>query len=123
MKTYLFFDVDGVLIEGFHAKSCYRKRWDSSLEADLGINPTALESAFFNGVFQEYVLLGKKALLPVLTEILPTIGFHENPQTLIDYWMRKDANLNASIMPYIEQLAKMPKVHLYLATNQEHTRA
>jgi FMN phosphatase YigB (HAD superfamily) len=31
----IFFDVDGVLIDGWHANSALRKPWDAMLEVDL----------------------------------------------------------------------------------------
>jgi putative hydrolase of the HAD superfamily len=40
-KLKVFFDVDGVLIDGWHANSALSKRWDLTLEADLGVDREA----------------------------------------------------------------------------------
>jgi putative hydrolase of the HAD superfamily len=43
----IFFDVDGVLIDGWHANSALRKPWDETLQADLGIDRNAFQELFF----------------------------------------------------------------------------
>jgi putative hydrolase of the HAD superfamily len=43
----IFFDVDGVLIGGWHSMPERRKRWDVNLKQDLGIDPAALYEKLF----------------------------------------------------------------------------
>jgi hypothetical protein len=43
----IFFDVDGVLINGCHSNSALRKPWDATPEANLGINREAFRKLFF----------------------------------------------------------------------------
>ena len=39
MTRALVFDVDGVLVHGYHAKPERTRRWDENLLADLGVDP------------------------------------------------------------------------------------
>jgi putative hydrolase of the HAD superfamily len=119
----LLFDVDGVLIHGYHADPKYRKCWDEDLEKDFGISRADFTSRFIRGVFEKEVLIGKTDLYAALQTVLPSMGYKGAPQDLIDYWMKKDANLNTGLIPYIEQLSNIPNVSLYIATNQEHVWA
>ncbi len=43
----IFFDVDGVLIDGWHADETRRKPWDTTIEADLGVDRKAFQRLFF----------------------------------------------------------------------------
>lgn len=46
----IFFDVDGVLIDGWHADASRRKPWDATIEADLGIDRETFQHLFFGTV-------------------------------------------------------------------------
>jgi len=119
----LLFDVDGVLIHGYHADPKYRKCWDEDLEKDFGISREKFTTHFIRGIFEKEVLVGKTDLYAALQNVLPTIGYEGEPQDLIDYWMKKDSKLNTGLIAYIQQLSNLPDVSLFIATNQEHTRA
>ena len=121
--TAVLFDVDGVLVHGYHAKPEFRKCWDENLERDFGILRKDFFEQFISGVFIKEVLIGKKDLHEALSEVLPTIGYTDDAQNIIDYWMVNDANLNPDLMAQIEKLSKLPDVDLYIATNQDHNRA
>ena len=43
----IFFDVDGVLIDGWHEDSALRTPWDARLREDLGVDRDAFQSLFF----------------------------------------------------------------------------
>ena len=122
MLTILF-DVDGVLIHGYHAKPEFQHCWDEALEQDFGIARADFVARFIKGVFEQEVLPGRIDLYDALAMTLPSLGYNADPQALIDYWMARDARVNTDVMPYIESLAQKPDVSLYIATNQEHTRA
>ena len=122
MKQIIFFDVDGVLIHGFHYRPERRHRWDIDLQNDFGIDCERLQNEFFKGPFQQ-VLKGTRDLLSVLREYLPLLGYHGNPQKFLDYWLTKDSKLNQDLLTYIEKLKVSGQVRLFIATNQEHTRA
>ena len=121
--TTIFFDVDGVLIHGYHAKPEFQKCWDEDLEADFNIKRRDFKNLFIHGPFVQQVLIGKKGLDEALQEVLPQIGYHGDPQRLIDYWMKRDANINHELIKYIDILSKCPEISLFIATNQEHIRA
>lgn len=119
---YIFFDVDGVLIHGYHAQETYRRRWDEHLERDLGIKPEDLKNAFFDRSFAE-VLVGKKDLHKALTDILPEIGYKGLVGTLVDYWLAHDSVVNEETLAIIRQLKTNPAHRLFIATHQEKNRA
>jgi putative hydrolase of the HAD superfamily len=51
-KRALFFDVDGVVVHGFHTRPERRRRWDETLFQDLGIAPSAFTDHFIRGPFE-----------------------------------------------------------------------
>ena len=122
MLTILF-DVDGVLIHGYHAKPEFQHCWDETLEQDFGIERAAFKQHFIKGVFEQEVLIGKRDLHDALAATLPSLGYEGDPQRLIDYWMARDAQVNTELMAYVESLSRKADVSLYIATNQEHVRA
>lgn len=119
----ILFDVDGVLIHGYHAKPKLRRCWDEHLEADFGITREVFRDRFIHTVFETQVLTGQLSLLDALTDILPTVGYDGDPRELIDYWMEQDAVTTPGLLPYIERLCAAPGVRLFIATNQESIRA
>ncbi|MEM9832726.1 MAG: HAD-IA family hydrolase [Bacteroidota bacterium] len=121
--TAILFDVDGVLIHGYHAKPAFRKCWDEYLEADLQIKREDFKRVFIRDAFKREVLTGQKLLYEALQEVLPQIGYHDDPQMLIDYWMERDADVNHELIEYVERFTQHPEVTLYIASNQEHVRA
>lgn len=123
MTQIILFDVDGVLIHGYHAREELRHCWDENLETDLGINRQAFKDGFIFKDFIDHVLIGKMDLYDALEKFLPTIGYHDDPQVVIDYWLKNDSNINDDLIDKIKVLKSSPDVTLYVATNQEHTRA
>lgn len=123
MRRAVFFDVDGVLIHGYHANPALTRRWDENLLQDLGIDPERFSSEFIYGPFLGEVLSGHRAIVDVLDEVLPRLGFKGSSLTLLDYWMRNDSNVDVATFEIAKKLARHDDVSLYMATNQEHTRA
>lgn len=121
--TYIFFDVDGVLINGYHAKPELRHCWDKHIERDFGVKQQDFFEQFISGVFVKEVLIGKADLLETLSEVLPRIGYRGDAQDFVDYWLQNDARLNQDLLAQIAKLSTRPDVDLYIATNQEHNRA
>lgn len=119
----ILFDVDGVLVHGYHAKLAFSRHWDERLETDFGIGRTDFRDRFIRTVFESEVLTGKVSLYKALQEVLPTIGHDGDPQELIDYWMERDAVTTPGLLPYVERLHACPSVRLFIATNQEAVRA
>ena len=122
-KTYILFDVDGVLVHGYHAKPELQKCWDENMEQDLGICRAAFKTEFIAGVFVDEVLVGKRDLKDALAEVLPRIGYQGDVQRVIDYWLQHDSNVNHELFPYIKTLKSSGNAALYIATNQEKNRA
>lgn len=121
-RRAVLFDMDGVLLHGWHADPKKRRRWDTTLKEDLGIDPEAFQS-FFPTVFEKKVLTGQMALEEALQEFLSQLGSSVDPQTFIDYWMSRDGVVDKPMWELVERLKKTGRVQLYIATNQEHVRA
>ena len=122
-RRAILFDVDGVLVHGYHAKPEQSQRWDEHLLDDLGIDPQEFSSKFIYGTFIQDVLPGNRALIEALDEVLPDLGYRGSSMVLVDYWLSHDSNLDKDLLNVVAQLAAQPEIDLYLATNQEHTRA
>jgi putative hydrolase of the HAD superfamily len=122
-KRALFFDVDGVVVHGFHTRPERRRRWDDALSQDLGIEPSAFVEHFIRGPFERQVLLGQRSLVSALEEVLPKLGYAGSPMVLIDYWLSRDSQLNFQLLDLIARLRRTGIGPIYLATNQEHLRA
>lgn len=123
MPRALLFDVDGVLIHGFHVREPKRRRWDLHMKADLGIEPADFYEHFVKRILPEEVLAGRKSLVNALEETLPLMGYSRSPMAVISYWLRRDTQLNLQLVDLLKALHATGKVRLYMATNQEDLRA
>jgi putative hydrolase of the HAD superfamily len=123
VKPVVLFDVDGVLVHGYHARPELRVRWDQHLVRDFSIDRERFQREFIFGPFVGEVIIGKRDLKEALAATLPALGFNGDPQVFIDYWLRNDANLNAPLLERIGALKRSGAVRLFIATNQEHQRA
>lgn len=116
----IFFDIDGVLIDGFHAKENRRNRWDKDLEKDLGISSAKFDQ-IFKGWFLE-VLQGRLDFEEELSRWLKAHDYAVKASEVINYWHEKDSNLNRLVFDVVENLAGKRGISLYTATNQSHER-
>lgn len=119
----IFFDVDGVLINGYHARPELRVRWHENLLQDFGIDPDHFSSSFFVNPFASDVLMGKMDLKDALSAWLPKVGYMGDPQGFMDYWLLKDSKLNLDLIEAIKKMKESGQVRLFIATNQAHNRA
>jgi len=125
----VFFDVDGVLIDDWHAAPDRRKPWDATIEQDLGVHREAFKESFFRSPTASYESLmhgcaiGALDLKEALASILPAAGYGGSVDAFVAYWFEKDSNVNRSVLDVADRLARHSDVDLYLATNQEHYRA
>jgi putative hydrolase of the HAD superfamily len=117
----IFFDVDGVLIDGWHAKPERRNRWDIDMERDLGIHPDKFQEIF--GTFFVSVLHGNLHLEEELDRWLKQNDHDLKGWQVINYWLEKDSKINKGVWDAVENLSQKPALSLYLATNQPHERA
>lgn len=120
---YLFFDVDGVLVHGYHARPELRVCWDEELAQDFGIERSRFTEEFIFGPFVREVLVGKKDLKEALAEALPRLGCDAKPQVFLDYWLERDSSVNQTLLKQIRILKETGEVRLFVATNQAHDRA
>lgn len=121
MRAVLF-DVDGVVLHSlFHADPAKRRRWDTHLLEDMGVEPDSF-SRFFDESFTA-VIEGRKSLVTALEAFLPGLGYSGSPLDFIDYWLSRDTHVNRQLLALIRRLRASGAARLYLATNQEHLRA
>jgi len=125
----IFFDVDGVLIDGWHAKPERRRPWDATIREDLGVDRAAFRKAFF-GLPAEttmppmhFCAKGECDLKEALASVLPSIGYSGSVDKFMRYWFQHDSQINHAVLKVVKILAQHPRVKLYLATGQEHYRA
>lgn len=123
MARAVLFDVDGVLINGYHAKPEKHVTWNQNLLDDLGVDPDRFNSEFIHDVFVKKVIVGQMSLLEALERTLPRLGYRGPAMAFVGYWLNHDSNLDAAVVDLVRRLGKAPDVRLFLATNQEHMRA
>lgn len=122
MTRTILFDVDGVLIHGYHHRPELQRRWDDALQADLGIDPQRLKQVFFFDVFIKKVIIGQASLVDALDRVLPGLGYRGSTMAFIDYWFEHDSQLNTELVAIARRL-KAAGARVFMATNQEHLRA
>lgn len=120
--VHIFFDVDGVLVEGYHHNPARRRWWHESIQADLGIDPALLQEKFFAVHFAD-VVTGRRSLADALEACRHDLGYEGDVHDIIAYWLEKDSKLNEDVMENVRALAALPHTRLYIATNQEENRA
>jgi putative hydrolase of the HAD superfamily len=126
----VFFDVDGVLIHGWHADPAVRKPWDATIETDLGVNREAFQRLLFGTSADRSrappmhdCLVGRRDLHEVLTEILPRVGYQGRAQDFMRYWFEKDSCVNVQTLQLVQKIRKSGRAQVFVATGQEHHRA
>ncbi len=123
MTRAVFFDVDGVLVHGMHARPELSRRWDTSLLTDMGVDPVRFTNEFIFDVFIKKVIVGKMSVIEALERHLPSLGYKGSPMVFHHYWLMQDSVLNQPLLDHIRTLRTRPDIRLYIATNQEHLRA
>jgi len=123
MTRALIFDIDGVLINGFHARPELTRRWDKNLMADMGVDPERFIKEFIFDIFVKKVTTGEMSVIDALERRLPSLGYKGSPLAFHHYWLINDSELNLSLLEGIHRLKANSDIRLYIATNQEHLRA
>jgi putative hydrolase of the HAD superfamily len=125
----IFFDVDGVLVDGWHANSMLRKPWDATLEADFGIDRKAFQELFFGTAASRSTspmfacVTGRRDLRDALADVLPKLGYHGRIDDFVRYWFEKDSNVNGDVFRLVADIREGIEAKMYVATGQEHHRA
>ena len=123
MSRAVIFDVDGVVIQGYHANPAYVRAWDVNLLADTGVDPDRFRQEFIFDIFMKKVIIGQMSVVDALERRLPGLGYRGSPMTFLRYWLEHDSVLNEDLLGAIKELKARSDIRLYLATNQEHLRA
>lgn len=121
IPTLIFFDVDGVLINGFHHNPKFCRMWSANIHNDLGITQDHLAQYF--KTYWPDVIVGRTDLHKTMTAHLTATGYDIPAQSVIDYWLKNDAVIHTKTWDIAAQWAARPDTTLYLATNQEKNRA
>src|SRR5215208_3409080 len=111
-------DVDGVLVDGRPEDA---RRWDTSIEEDLGFTSDALQEQFF-APYWEDIVLGRVGLMEHVMTALQEIAPQVSPAQLVAYWFERDSRLVAPLLAELS-LVRSAGIRVFLATNQEHLRA
>lgn len=122
MTRAVVFDVDGVLIHGYHARPDQRQSWDQTL-AEIGIDADRFQNEFIFDIFMKKVLVGRMPMIEALDRRLPSLGYKGSTMAFAELWLNHDATLNTELVDVIRRLKTHPDVRLFLATNQDHMRA
>lgn len=123
MTRAVFFDVDGVLVHGYHANPARVRAWDANMLADMGVDPDKFRTDFTFDIFMKKVIVGQMALVDALERRLPSFGFRGSPMAFAHYWLTQDSVLNHDLLDVVRRLKQSGGCRLYVATNQEHLRA
>lgn len=122
-KRAILFDVDGVLIHGWHARAEKRRRWDANLLADLGVDGDTFGREFIPHPFATEVLTGRRSLIDALGEWLSARGHEVSPMAFAAYWFEHDSVRNEELFELVGRIRATGEAQLFVATNQEHLRA
>lgn len=122
MPRAVLFDVDGVLVHGYHTRPELQRRWDERMLEDLGVDPQSFKQKFIFDVFVKKVIVGEMALVDALDFVLPQLGYKGATQGFVSYWLERDSQLNSDLIDVARRL-KQSGAGVYIATNQEHLRA
>jgi len=122
LTRIVLFDVDGVLVHGYHARPEKQIRWDENLLADLGVDPERFKNEFIYDIFVKQVIVGRMSLLEALDRTLPRLGYRGPSMAFAGYWLSHDSHVNQPLLDVVARL-KATGTPLYIATNQEHMRA
>jgi putative hydrolase of the HAD superfamily len=123
MTRAVFFDVDGVLVHGYHARPELQRHWDANLLNDLGIDPERFRNEFIFDIFIKKVVIGEMSLVDALDRRLPSLGYRGSPMVFVNYWLSRDSDLNRPLLEVVRKLSARKDLKLYIATNQDHMRA
>ena len=123
MTRAVFFDVDGVLVHGYHARPELQRHWDANLLTDLGVDPERFRSEFIFDIFVKKVVTGEMSLVEALDRRLPSFGYRGSPMVFVHYWLSHDSALNQPLLGIVRKLKVRNDLKLYIATNQDHMRA
>lgn len=122
MTRAIIFDVDGVLVHGYHARPDGQS-WEEELLLGLGIDPAKFRDEFIYDIFSKKVLIGQTALIDALDRRLPSFGYKGSAMAFANQWVTRNARVNEDLLAEIRRLKASGEVRLYLATNQDHMRA
>lgn len=123
MSRAVLFDVDGVLVHGYHARPERQVRWDERLLEDLGVDPDRFREEFIYGPFVGEVVIGQLPLIEALDRVLPALGYQGSPMTFANYWLSHDSHVNVPLVETVRRLKSAGQSRLFIATNQDHMRA
>lgn len=123
MTRTVLFDVDGVLVHGYHQKPEKQVPWDKTMLADMGIDPDVFRKEFIFDIFVKKVIVGQMSLLEALDRTLPRLGYRGPSMAFAGYWLSKDSSVNQPLLDVVGQLKAWGDSRLFVATNQEHMRA
>jgi putative hydrolase of the HAD superfamily len=122
MTRAVVFDVDGVLVHGFHARPDLRDVFDGHMR-EFGVDPDRFQTEFIFDIFLKKVLIGQTSMIEALDKRLPGLGYKGSPMAFADFWLGHEGHANIELLDTLRRLKAHADVRLFLATNQDHMRA
>lgn len=122
MKRAVIFDVDDVLVHGFHAHPERRESWNL-LMSQFGMDAEQFQTEFVLDVFFKKVVIGEMSIIEALDRRLPGLGYKGSTMAFAQSWLEYNATPNTELLNAIRALKARDDVRLFLATNQDHLRA
>jgi putative hydrolase of the HAD superfamily len=114
----LALDVDGVLLD---PELGGEGTWQEVLGRRHGIDTTLLDEAFFIPHWAD-IVVGRKPIEPVLSEVVAELGWPLTGEQFLSEWMETDCAIDQAVVAEALGWAG-DGARLVLATNQEHRRA
>ncbi|MCS6761024.1 MAG: hypothetical protein MO846_02795 [Candidatus Devosia symbiotica] len=103
MTRAVFFDIDGMLINGYHAHPKLQLCWNENLLADLSIDPERFQQEFIYDTFIKKIIIGQVSLVDALKRRLPAMGYTGSPMTVVNYWLSHDSALNQPLLEIMRE--------------------
>jgi putative hydrolase of the HAD superfamily len=120
-QRLIFFDVDGVLIDGYHFNPRYCRLWTENIKTDLDIDPDEIK--IFFKMNWSTIIVGQQDLMHALETFLLDLGSPVTAEEFKSYWFEHDAVVNARALALAKEWHKLPNTRIFIATNQEKYRA
>jgi len=109
LRTVLF-DVDGVLVHGYHARPEKQVKWDATLLADMGADPDRFREELIYDIFIKKVIVGQISLLEALDRTLPRLGYRAPPLAFVGSWVVKDSTVKHGRAEWLGQHLQLGEV-------------
>jgi len=93
--------------------------WHRDFERDFGVSARDFQTFVFRSGRFDDVLVGRRDILDLLAEWAEAHGASHAPETVLDYWLERDAQPDAEVLGWVQASG----LRSVIATNNEARRA